>query len=153
MTPWSVAWAAGNPGHPFNRSALRFGACPLNTGPAISLRFPPPGPKIENGRGGIVRNAPRFSELPANDKGGQKFDLIAAVDFPHGYGRDPRLIEQFQRIASERGVFRLYRAPSDPHSLGLSRAAFRVRRSWRAGVWRWGVEERPALVRRRMCMR
>lgn len=50
-------------GQPIMRTTLStearcaLGLAPLNTGPAISLRFPRPGPNLENGRG--ARNEPR----------------------------------------------------------------------------------------------
>ncbi len=47
-----------------------------------------------------VRNAERFSKLSMQDRGGQKFDIICAVDFPHGYARDPRLIDQLLLVAN-----------------------------------------------------
>src|SRR3954452_17839547 len=48
----------------------------------------------------VVGFAPRFLDLSAETRAGETFELIAAVDFPQAYARDPRVVDQLTTIAN-----------------------------------------------------
>ena len=48
----------------------------------------------------VVGYSPRFSALTPQQRGGEKFEVIALVDFPQAFTKDPRVIDQLVTIAN-----------------------------------------------------
>ena len=48
----------------------------------------------------VIGHADRFAHLSADQRAGESFELIAAVDFPRAYMKDPRAVDSLVRIGN-----------------------------------------------------
>jgi hypothetical protein len=48
----------------------------------------------------VIGHAARFAELTADQRAGESFELVAVMDFPKAYGKDPRAVEHLVRVGN-----------------------------------------------------